>query len=149
MHVHFGTFLCVYVSQFTFVPFACIHGYESATVFNVHAWVLTCTCMGERRCTWVVRACKADTRVFRGLNFGPLGYTLEGGQFSSHCLPGPLYNDWDGRSCLLALLCNFETREMTSKKNDNLSCVLWVTPSSRVTPSGSISCLFLGTDLKP
>lgn len=64
-------------------------------------------------------------------------------QANLHCLPEPLYSDWDGSSCLLALQCSSETRKMTSQK-DSLSCVLCLTPSSRVASSGSISCLFLG-----
>lgn len=129
----------------TVCPF--LHAYMDVNLLLcLNAWMHTCACMGVWLCT-CVRA-KQIREWFYKWTLDLLGtHTQEGGQFSLRCLPEPLNNDWDGRSCLLALQRRFETRKMTSQKN--VSCALWPTPSSRVALSGSISCLFLGGELEP
>lgn len=115
--------VCVYVSWRRFVLFACVHGYESLSVVRpcLNAHLHLCGSVPVYLCG--ACACKTDTRVFCGFisELWTSWVHAGGGKFSVHCLSKPLYNDWDSRSCLLSLLCSFETRKITSQK-DNLSC---------------------------
>ncbi len=141
MHVHF----CVCVSTCVYAHLSFLHAFARMSIsmlcphlsahLHLHGSVTVylCSACVQNRYESVLR--------FRKWTLDLLGTRWR--QANLHCLPEPLYNDWDGRSCLLTLQCCFETRKMTSQK-DNLSCVAWPIPSSRVTLSGSISCLFLG-----
>lgn len=116
--------VCVYVSWCRFVLFACIYGYESLSV--ARPWLNAHLNLHGSVPVWCVCACKTDTGVFCGFisELWTSWVHVGVGKCSVHCLPKPLYNDWDGRSCLLSLLCSFETRKMTSQKRQFVLCTL-------------------------
>lgn len=130
----------------TFVLSACLPGYEYLSVVSAHAWMHTFTGMEVWLCTWcVVRACKTDsvhkwTLDLLGTRWRPanLAYIVYWA-FMQQLGQQNVF-----AHCSMQLL----PTKMTSQK-DNLFCVLWPTPSSRVTSSGSISCLFPGGELEP
>lgn len=58
------------------------------------------------------------------MNFGPLGYTLEAGQFSLHCLPEPPHNDWDGKIVFTLSSVLLRNQETDSSERQFVLCVL-------------------------
>lgn len=119
--------LCV-TTCFFFSHLSFLHARTAMNTSMLSAPMLACTpLLAWSDCVpggWCVRA--KQIRVFCGFisELWTLGYMLEEGQLSLPCLPKPFYNDWDGRSCLLSLLCSFETRKMTTQKDWSVLCTL-------------------------
>ena len=152
-HVHTNVHLCVYV---------CLRAMSHACPLCMHTWAWICQCSWFFSCVNahlffygsvtvypVCSACvqKTDTSVLwcHKWTLDLLDTCWRPANLAYIVYPS-LYTMTGMADSVYSLLC--AASRLTSQR-DNLSCVLWPTPSSGVASSGSISCLFLRGELEP
>lgn len=108
-----------------------LHAYIGMNLSVLSASTLECTPLLSWECdcvpVWYVRAKQTrECSKVSWVNFGPLGYTLEAGQSSRHCLLSPFLQWLVWQIMFTRSSVQLRDQENCISEKDCLSCVPWL-----------------------